>query len=158
MLKRTAGFIVTGILIIAALSAMASGCGPASSPATTPASPSATATPPSGQEPVEIVSVTGPIPPYNPGGPVVEITLRNAGSEPVTSLTATLDTGTAKEFTFDVTPSSPLLTGESTSTKETMISSSFSYTVSYPLSISGTLQSGDTFSYTKQVLIKSPPD
>ena len=41
-------------------------------------------------EPIEVIAVTGLVPPYNSGGPVVEITLRNVSDKPVTSVTATL--------------------------------------------------------------------
>ena len=29
------------------------------------------------QQPIEVVSVLGPLPPFNPGGPEIEITLKN---------------------------------------------------------------------------------
>jgi len=35
------------------------------------------------QQPIEVVSVLGPIPPFNPGGPVVEITLKMCPANPL---------------------------------------------------------------------------
>jgi hypothetical protein len=114
------------------------------------------------QQPIEIVSVLGPIPPVNPGGPVVEITLKNVSSEPVVSLKASLGitksgpSNTPFVFNFDVTPSNPLLPGKTIGTKLTLIGGGFSDNVSYPLIIEGKLESGTAYSYTKQVQIESP--
>jgi hypothetical protein len=113
-------------------------------------------------QPIEVLSVIGPIPPLNPGGPVVEITLKNVSSEPVVSLKASLgiiQTGssyTAFVFDFDVTPSNPLLTNNAIGTKLTLIGGGFTDNVSYPLLIEGTLKSGAKYSYTRQVQIESP--
>jgi hypothetical protein len=114
------------------------------------------------QQPIEVVSVPGPIPPFNPGGPVVEITLKNVSSEPVISLKASLGinragpSNTPFTFNFDVTPSNPLLPDKNIATKLTLINGGFSDNVSYPLTIEGNLESGAEFSYTKQVQIESP--
>jgi hypothetical protein len=114
------------------------------------------------QQPIEVVSVLGPIPPFNPGGPVVEITLKNVSSEPVVSLQASLGitragpTNTPFTFNFDVTPSDPLLPDKTISTTLTLINGGFSDNVSYPLIIEVNLQSGTEYSYTKQVQIESP--
>lgn len=43
------------------------------------------------QQPIEIIAVVGPLQPINPGGPIVEITLKNMADEPIVSLTATLE-------------------------------------------------------------------
>jgi hypothetical protein len=109
------------------------------------------------QEPIEIVSVLGPIGPPNPGGAAVEITLENVGVEPVISLTATLELGESFEFTFDVTPANPLQPNRSTSTTLGLIRSGVSSNASYPLTINATLQSGANFVYTKLVQIVEPP-
>jgi hypothetical protein len=139
------------ILIISILSMVAmllAACAPASSA--------------TGQQPVEVVSVLGPIPPFNPGGPVVEITMKNVSSEPVVSLKASLGITRAgpsnKPFTFnfEVSSSNPLLPGKTISTKLTLIGGGFSDNVSYPLIIEGNLKSGTEYSYTKQVRIESP--
>ena len=114
------------------------------------------------QQPVEVVSVLGPITPLNPGGPVVEITLKNVSSEPVVSLKASLGiaqagpSSTPFTFNFDVTPSNPLLPDKTIGAKLTLIGGGFSDNVSYPLTIEGTLKSGTKYSYTRQVQIESP--
>jgi hypothetical protein len=114
------------------------------------------------QQPIEVVSVLGPIPPFNPGGPVVEITLKNVSSEPIVSLKASLGiiqtgpTNTTFTFNFNVTPSNPLLPDKTIGTKLTLIGGGFSDNVSYPLIIEGNLKSGNEYSYTKQVQIESP--
>jgi hypothetical protein len=122
---------------------------PATSPATTPAlqnSPS-----------VAIMSVYGPIPPFNPGGPVIAITLKNVSDQPVVSLTATLELNRSFDFNYDVTSVKPLLANNIISAKITLINGGFSDNLLYPLKISGTFQNGSSFSYTDQVEITAPP-
>jgi len=144
-------------LVLAAFLTFAA-CSPAASPSSTSTSPppltSTTSAPFS--EPVAVVSVSGPIPPYNPGGPVVEITLNNVSSVPVITLSAILELNRAFTFTFEVTPSNPLMPGASASVRQTLIGGGLADNVSYPLTINGTLQGGADFAYTKQVLITSP--
>jgi hypothetical protein len=112
------------------------------------------------QEPIEIVSILGPVPPITPGGPAVKITLKNVGVEPVISLTATLEVetafGTSQDFAFDVTPSDPLQSDQSTSATRCLIGGGFSNSDSYPLTINATLQNGTNFVYTKLVQIQKP--
>ncbi|MFA5078538.1 MAG: hypothetical protein WC541_03530 [Dehalococcoidia bacterium] len=105
---------------------------------------------------VEIVSVTGPIPPITPGGPTVEITLKNISVEPITGLTATLVAGRSFDFNFDVSPSAPLLPGASISQKSILIGGGFSDDDLYPLTVKATQQSGATSVFTQQVQIKAP--
>jgi len=150
MLKRPACVIVTSILLTATLLAVTvSSCHPVS------ASQS--------WEPIEIVSVLGPVPPFTPAGPRVEITLKNVSVEPVISLIATLEVytvfGTSVDFTFDdVTPANPLQPNRSTSNKLCLIGGGFiSDDVSYPLTINATLRNGAKFVYTKLVQIEKPP-
>jgi len=118
--------------------------------------------PPTGQQPIQVVSVSGPLPPINPGGPPVEVTLKNVSSEPVVSLIASLvvsragTTNTPFIFNFDVTSSNPLLPSSSISSRLTLIGGSFADNISYPLKIEGKLQSGGKFAYTEQVKIESP--
>ncbi len=107
-------------------------------------------------QPVEVVSVTDPMPPITPGGPAVEITLKNVSAVPITDLTATLVAGRSFDFNFDVSPSAPLMPNGIISQKLTMIGGGFSDNVLYPLTIKATLQSGATSVYTQQVQIKSP--
>lgn len=117
---------------------------------------------PTGQQPIQVVSVSGPLPPINPGGPPVQVTLKNVSGQPVVSLTASLGinrAGPSSEpfiFNFDVTPSKPLLPASSISGRLTLIGGSFADNVSYPLKIEGKLQSGATFAYTEQVQIVKP--
>jgi len=115
------------------------------------------------EQPIEVMSVLGPITnPVNPGGPVVEITLKNVSGEPVVSLKASLGITRAGPsnppftFNFDVTPSNPLLPDKTISTKLTLIGGGFSDNVSYPLKLEGRLESGAEYSYTRQVKIESP--
>jgi hypothetical protein len=105
---------------------------------------------------VAIVSVTGPIPPFTPGGPAVAITLKNVSSEPVTGLTANLVAGRSFDFNFEVSPSTPLMPNGSISSKITMIGGGFDDTAMYPLMVKATLQSGAAAVYTQQVQIKAP--
>jgi hypothetical protein len=114
-----------------------------------------------GQEPVEVVSVTGPIPPINPGGPTVEIILQNASAEPLVYLTAKLGVGGSPSgngfvFDFNVTPQSPLAPGNNTTSQKTLIGGGFGSDTLYPLTVSGSFEGNESFSYTIQVMI-SPP-
>ncbi len=122
---------------------------------------SGTATP-TGQPPIEVVSVSGPLAPINPGGPQVQVTLKNVSGEPVVSLTASLGitragpSNTPFIFNFDVTSSNPLLPSNSISSRLTLIGGSFADNISYPLKIEGKMKSGGTFAYSEQVQIESP--
>jgi len=112
------------------------------------------------QQPIEIIAVLSPNPPIgqpiNPAGPIVEITLKNVSDEPVISLTATLELYKSFEFIFDVTPSNPLLPGDSISSRQLLIQGAISSDVSDPLTINATLQNGDEFVYTRQIQISEP--
>jgi hypothetical protein len=111
---------------------------------------------------VEVVSVIGPIPPYNPGGPVVSITLKNVGVNPMIFLNATLTLRNASalpsqySFVFNVSTSNPLLPGQSVQVARTLIGAEIGTGVSYSLAIYGTFSNRDKFSYIPAVLI-SPP-
>ncbi len=91
--------VVLSVMLIQVIFLMA--CSPI--PGTTPTQ--------TNQQPVEVISVSGPLEPVNPGGPIVEITLKNVASEPVVSLNATLEKVgiRAYSFTFNVSSSNPLL-------------------------------------------------
>jgi len=145
MFKRPACVIVTSILLTATLLAVTvSSCHPISAS--------------QNWEPIEIVSVLGPVPPFTPGGPTVEITLKNVSVVPVISLTATLELSESFDFTFDdVSPSNPLQPNRSTSAELILIGGGFSSNDSYPLTINATLQNGAKFVYTKLVQIVEPP-
>jgi len=144
MFKRPACVIVTSILLVSTLLAVTvSGCHPVSTS--------------QNQEPIEIMSVLGPVRPFTLLGPVVEITLKNVGVEPVISLTATLELGRPFDFIFNVTPANPLQPNKSTSARLCLIAGGFGTNVPYPLTINATLQNGDKFVYTKLVQIVEPP-
>lgn len=116
-------------------------------------------TTPQSQQPVEVVSVSVPPQSINPGGPVIEISLKNVSSEPVVSLTAGIELaepGKIFNFDFDVTSSNPLLPDKTVSARKILIGGGYSDKVYYPLTINGTLQSGETFAYTRQALIGAP--
>ena len=151
MFKRPACVIVASIVLTATLLTVTlSSCHPVSASQE--------------QEPIEIVSVLGPIPPFTPGGPAVKITLKNVGVEPVISLAAILELSESFYSTFyftfdDVSPAHPLQPNRSTSDRFFLIGpgGGFSSNVSYPLTINATLQNGATFVYTKLVQIVEPP-
>jgi hypothetical protein len=132
------------LLLVMIISALLVGC--AETPTPTPTN----------QQPIEVASVSGPLQPINPGGPIVEITLKNVSTDPIVSLTATLELSRAFTFGFDLTSSNPLLPARSVSAKLTLIGGGFSDNISYPLRLEGTLQNGATFAYTKQVRIMEP--
>jgi hypothetical protein len=147
-MKRTVAFFTIAVVLLVF---SVSGCNKDLFP-----SSHLSGTPP--QELIEIVSIVGPLQPINPGGPVVEVTLKNAATVPVISLTASLSIDRAGPpnlppftFNFRVTSDSPLLPGNSTSTRQTLIGGGFSDNVSYPVTINGTLQNGTSVVYTKQV-------
>jgi hypothetical protein len=111
--------------------------------------------------PVEVVSVTGPIPPLNPGGPVVSITLRNVGETPITSLSATIPINTQGpelpySFVFSVNSSDPLMPGQNIQETRTLINGGFDSSLQYPLTINGALINGMQFSYTEQIQVVPP--
>jgi hypothetical protein len=108
------------------------------------------------QQPIDVVSVSGPLPPINPGGPIVEITLKNVSSKPVISLATTIELGRSFNFNFDVSSSNPLLPSKSISSRLTLIGGGFSDNISYPLMINGILEDGAVFAYTRQVQIAAP--
>jgi hypothetical protein len=149
MFKRPACVIVTSILLTATLlTVTVSGRHPVSAS--------------QDQEPIEIVSVLGPVGPVNLGGPGVEITLKNVGVEPVISLTAILEVSSASGLPFvfpfdDVTSSHPLQPNRSISDTSGLIGGGFASDHAYPLTINVTLQNGDKFVYTKLVQIVEPP-
>jgi hypothetical protein len=109
------------------------------------------------QQPIEITSVLGPIGLPNPAGPIVEITVKNVGAQPVVSLIATLKLDRSFDFTFNVTPSNPLRPDGSTSDTHCLIGGGFTAgNVSYPLEIHATLRDGAEYTYTKLVQIAAP--
>jgi|GEM_PF-1996972 len=137
------------MVFLATLVAIA-GC---STPSKSTLIPTPTTTP-QNQHPFEVISVSGPLQPINPGGAIVEITLKNVGTIPIIALSATLELNKFFVFSYDVTASNPLLPDKTISTKLSLISGGFSDSLSYPLTINATMQNKVTFVYTKQIMIK----
>jgi hypothetical protein len=109
------------------------------------------------EEPIEIVSLLGPVGSANPGGTAIEITVRNVGTEPIASLAATLEIAATIAFTFDaVAPSNPLQPDGKASAVHRLIRGGFNNSDTYPLTINATLQNGTSFVYTKLVRIAEP--
>jgi hypothetical protein len=114
------------------------------------------------RSPVEVVSVTGPIPPYNPGGPVVSVTLKNVGTSTITALDATLGVENVENgvygysFVFNVDIYNFLVPGQTIGETHTLIGAGYDTGVDYPLTINGTLVNGTQFSYTVQVQVVPP--
>ncbi len=113
--------------------------------------------------PVDVLSVTGPIPPYNPGGPVVAFAFKNVGNMTITSLSATFPTIPADSpgphsTNFNVSTSSPLFPAQTVHFTTTLIGAGFASGVTYPLVLNGTLVSAaqfTTFSETVDVQFQS---
>ena len=101
------------------------------------------------------------VPPYVPAGPTIELTLANAGGQaPIVGLTAVLSlTGKNQAFVFsDVSSSTPLLPGQSSSQSETILGPASVDTSSvYPVTIVGAFQNGTKFSESVQVEVQSGP-
>ena len=81
--------LVLGIIVLS-LSALLLGACSATPTATTTTPTTTATTTPTGQQPVAVMSVSGPLTPINPGGPLILVTLQNVSSESVVSLTANL--------------------------------------------------------------------
>ena len=116
-------------------------------------------------KPVEIVSVTGPMPPFNPGGPNVEIAVKNTSIYPVTHLIAQLNLNLqtppiAYVFDFGLTKGSPLAPGATADLTRNLINGNFNaetfYTLTFDVGYAGA--TGDaTENYAVQIQIDSPP-
>lgn len=146
MKKKRLSLITVGLTLV--LLTVLAGCMSTSTP-----NPPSTST---NQQPIDVVCVSGPLSPINPGGPIIEITLKNVSSESVISLTATIELGRSFSFNFDVSSSNPLLPGKNVSSSLTLIGGGFSDNTPYPLAINGTLDNGAAFTYTRQVQIAAP--
>ncbi|MDE1763877.1 MAG: hypothetical protein KGH88_06500 [Thaumarchaeota archaeon] len=104
----------------------------------------------------QAVSVTSikMIPPYTPGGPVIQLTLENAGAKPITNIKAMLEL--YNNYTFDftnVTSSSPLLPNNYATNATMLVGGGFQTEVAYPLVISG-MEGNIPFAYTMKVQIQ----
>ena len=147
--------ILVVFALISVLCAMlAAGCSASSttSPASTIPVTSSSVTP----QVITVLSVSGPIPPFNPGGPVVAISLKNISDKLVVAVTCTLVLNRSFDFTFDVSSAKPWLPNSTINTKQTLIGAGISDSQTYPLTITGSFQDGGTFNYTNQVKITAP--
>lgn len=103
---------------------------------------------------VNVISVKA-VPPVTPGGPTVQLTLKNINVKPITSLNATLELNNSYVFNFkNVTQSQPLALGNSVSDTQILIGGGFTTQSTYPLTISG-IAGGSLFSYTIKINITS---
>jgi hypothetical protein len=98
------------------------------------------------------------------GHPIIGITLANFANVPITSLNATLrpvtspSNSTSYQFAFSVNSSDPLLPGQYVQDVKTLQGDLFDIAVNYPLTISGVLASGETFTYTQEIqFVNSAP-
>lgn len=134
-----------------------------------PPSPQSTATLPPGEEPVEIVSWSFPPGHINPGGPYMELTIKNVWSAPVIYLVLILQgEGNTDNPTFpgnkvvvNFFKGLPLLPGKTYTQGYYLIgplAPDFSLDNSYPVTINGTLEGGTAFIYTKEVSITLPAE
>ncbi len=88
----------------------------------------------------------------NPGGPEVEITLKNVSNEEIVSLNLALEESGSRRFTYDfnVSPSSPLGSGKSIKSSRRLIGGGWGDPVPYVLAIFGMLRNGAAFDFTWQ--------
>ncbi len=135
------------LFVAVSLCALAAGCTPSAPPPTQP---------PQDKQPIDVVSVEGPLQPFTPGGPTVEITLKNTSDEPVVSLDATLELSRPYVFVFDVSSLAPLLPEATATARLTLIAGGFDNATTYTLSIHGAMEDGTAIDLTKQVLIVEP--
>ena len=109
-----------------------------------------------GLPPVLVHSVTL-VPPYTPAGPTIQVKL-SVEQAPITNLTAVLSLD-GKNQTFEffgVSASSPLLQGQLASQTETVVGPvSVDTNATYPMTIEGSFQDGQTFSYPVTVQVQA---
>ncbi len=101
------------------------------------------------------------------GHPIIGITLADFSDVPITSLNATLrfvaspnapSNSTSYPFAFSVNSSDPLLPGQYVQDVKTLQGNLFDIGFDYPLTISGVLANGTTFTYTQQIqFVNSAP-
>jgi hypothetical protein len=109
--------------------------------------------------PVSVVSVQD-VESTIPAVPQLNLTLAaNAGARPITKLVASLTLDGGKQvFQFDVSQNARLLPGQASSKIEIVLATvSFNPDEEYPLTISGSFDSGQAFSYSETVQIASIP-
>jgi len=103
--------------------------------------------------PVEISSIKPSSALANPGGPSIQVALKNVGLSSITSLKATLHLNNDYVFDFkDITTSQPFLSGNSAYDTKILIGAGFSSELAYPITIDGVVNNV-SFSYTQNVRI-----
>jgi hypothetical protein len=159
---KIAVYVVMAVLLLSGLAIPLSQRGDPSPGKTSPAATApegvhATSRLPGSEQPVDIISVTGPLPPISPGGPVVSVGLVNVSNESIMTLSAILHLDRDFEVTFDsVTPSKPLRPGQQTTGQQILIGGGFADNVTYRITVSGTFESEAIFAYTEDVQIQPP--
>ena len=110
--------------------------------------------------PVELVSMTGPVPPFTPGGPQIQIALKNVSSTPITSLSAQPGIsgapGQVYTVTFDISSENPLRPGQDISATTVLINGAIQTGYTYQVTIRGTLEGGKAFDYTVTAKLTPP--
>jgi hypothetical protein len=104
-------------------------------------------------QPIEILSVRDTYQSGQtviPAGPTIEITLKNVSNESIISLNVTLEELGDRTYAFDfyVTSSNPLAPNEQISCEQTLIGGGWGGGIPYSLTINGTMESGETFTFT----------
>ncbi|GEM_PF-1544598 len=94
------------------------------------------------------------IPPFTPGGPIIQLTLENVGAKPITNIKAVLELDNNYTFDFtNVASSSPLIPGSYASNATMLIGGGFESGIAYPLVISG-MEGNASFVYPMKVQIQ----
>jgi hypothetical protein len=110
------------------------------------------------EQPIEVISMLRHIPnPPNPGGPTIELILKNLSAKTVVSLSVLLgikySINIPFEIFFDVSASNPLTSGKTISGRRFLAGAGYEDGQYYPVFISGTFQDGLIFSYTQYVQV-----
>jgi hypothetical protein len=99
---------------------------------------------------VKIVSIQS-VPPINPGGPPIKLTVKNIGMSPITSLNAKLELNHDYYFDFrEVTQSTPLESGSSISETSILIGAGYRSELTFPITITGIINN-IPFTYTENI-------
>ena len=101
---------------------------------------------------IDVASIQMSTEPANPGGPKIQIMLKNNSVESITSLKVILELNNSYVFNFNATNSQPLMPGDSVSDTKILIGGGFTTESQYPLVVSG-IANGIPFSYTVNVKI-----
>jgi hypothetical protein len=103
-------------------------------------------------QPITVFSLAGPVPPYLPAGPNLQMVLANTGTEPIVALSANIffagPPSRTLDFVFNVFSTSPLTPGSRATAIATLIGpTGYDNNYYYPVTISATGQSGTKYSY-----------